>query len=223
MQCPMRRLIHIIIYSLILLSACDRGGQTPADRLQPGDLLFQAEAGTDFTDAIATATGRDSVSYTHVGIYVVADGRPCVVEAIPSRGVTLTPLDTFLVQSAAVQAMRLELADVAEASDLQRRAAQEAMKMLGRPYDGVFAAGDSAIYCSELVQIAYRRAARREIFPSTPMNFLAPDSTMPQYWIDHFREAGLPIPQGQPGTNPTALSASAALHPLSVDFSGNSD
>lgn len=216
----MNRITRLIL--LLLPAAWILTGAAPdtnAPSLRPGDLLFQVSVASDFTDAIAAATARDSLRYTHVAIFTVSDGNPCVVEALPGRGVTLTPLDTFLSESAAVRVMRLKLDCNDASARIAAKAAEEAEKMTGRPYDHVFAPGDSAIYCSELIQTAYRRASGRELFPSSPMNFLAPDSTMPAYWTEHFRRAGLPVPQGLPGTNPASLSASPLLCPVNIDFS----
>ena len=49
------------------------------------------------------------------------------------------------------------------------------------------------------------------LFEEKPMNFLAPDGTMPAYWQSLFDGMGLPVPQGTPGTNPQDLSASPLL------------
>lgn len=187
-------------------------------QLRDGDLLFQAEEATAFSDAILAATARDSLTFSHVGIFARINGAPSVIEAVPRHGVTVTPLDSFLASSTVVRAMRLA---VPGDSALATRAVKEALRLLGKPYDRRFAPGDSAVYCSELVQIACDRAARQlfgdaaePVFASAPMNFLASDGTMPQFWVDLFAAEGCPIPQGVPGTNPNAMAASPRLRTI---------
>lgn len=206
----MRRII--IILCLTIMSAITVTASDPIDMLREGDILFQASAPSEFSDAILSATARDTLNFTHTGIFALVDGRPSVIEAVPSKGVTVTPAEEFVRESTVILAMRL---DAPDDTALARTAAREALKLAGRPYDKRFAEGDSTVYCSELVQLAYRRAAgdinTEDIFPSVAMNFRAPDGSMPDYWIEHFKQEGCPIPQGTPGTNPNSIAASPRL------------
>ncbi|MCM1451179.1 MAG: hypothetical protein NC102_02890 [Clostridium sp.] len=181
----------------LALAACSR-----QDKLQPGDLLFQACESSDFVDAINGATSG-STRFSHVGIFCIEDGLPMVIEATPSRGVVATPLDSFLAEP--VVAMRLS-PGVADAD----KAIERARLMIGMPYDWEFDPANAKMYCSELVQAAYLDPFGRPVFESIPMNFMAAD-TMPRFWIDLFHGLGKPIPQGAPGTNPNSIAASPAL------------
>ena len=67
------------------------------------------------------------------------------------------------------------------------------------------------MYCSELVQNSYLDAAGNQVFSSQPMNFAAPDGTMPVYWKQLFAILGMDVPQGEPGTNPQSMSESKNL------------
>ena len=193
--------------ALWLLASC--GGGEPA--LRDGDLLFQTAGGSDFSTAIAAATAADSLAYDHVGIvHITAEG-PCVVEATPRRGVKLTPLDSFLSEGPAV-GMRFDVSDIAAAAPAR------AMRLLGRPYDWRFAPGDQAVYCSELVQIAYLDSAGRPVFPSAPMNFLDSAGRLPRFWRELYDSLGCAVPQGAPGTNPTAIARDSRLREVWRNF-----
>ena len=86
----------------------------------------------------------------------------------------------------------------------------------GLKYNFGFTPCDSALYCTELVRDSYLTPAGEYIFNEAPMNFLAPDGTMPVYWEQLFDILGIPIPQGVPGTNPKAMSEEACLKKVNV-------
>ena len=44
------------------------------------------------------------------------------------------------------------------------------------------------------------------------MNWRDKERNLPQYWQEHFKKLGMPVPEGVPGTNPTDLSRSPQLH-----------
>jgi hypothetical protein len=46
------------------------------------------------------------------------------------------------------------------------------------------------------------------------MNWRDDEGNLPEYWIKHFEELGLPVPEGVPGTNPTDMSRSPLLKML---------
>lgn len=177
--------------------------------LQDGDLLFQASQ-SQFSEAIVAATARNTINFSHVGIYALLGGKKSVIEASPREGVTVTPLENF-TEGCIVKAMRV---DIPGGDSIRVKAVGEALRLVGRPYDLRFAPGDSAVYCSELVQLAYNRASGQEVFRSAPMNFMAADGTLPQFWIEIFEKEGVPIPQGEPGTNPVAMFLSPELEPI---------
>ncbi len=78
--------------------ACAAASCTPArPKLQSGDLLFEAGAGSAMSEAIRSATGSArELSYTHVGIAVVNGGADSVLEATSEGGVRMTTLEEFL-------------------------------------------------------------------------------------------------------------------------------
>lgn len=202
-----KTLIAASVAALCALSSC-LAVRFP---LQGGDLLFHVAGGDDFSDAIAAATGTVSLSYDHVGIYISTDSGGYVVEAVPRHGVTMTPLREFLDRAPTV-AMRYVDEDVAAASPgLARR-------LIGHPYDWRFAPGADAVYCSELVQLAYLDRDSSAVFPSAPMNFLDADGQLPRFWVELYDSLGCEVPQGIPGTNPTAMARDPRLHTVWQSF-----
>ena len=95
-------------------------------------------------------------------------------------------------------------------------AVSRARSYCGRSYDYRFLPDNEDLYCSELVQKCYLDASGAPDFPSEPMNWLAPDGSLPAYWEELFRELGMPVPQGVPGTNPQKMSQSACLVSVTV-------
>ncbi|MDO4934528.1 MAG: YiiX/YebB-like N1pC/P60 family cysteine hydrolase, partial [Prevotella sp.] len=93
--------IKIIRRLLLLLPSClavavSAFGQsdTLSSALRDCDLLFQVNPGGN---AITDVTsGVDGLAIDHVAIFARLDGRPSVIEALPERGVCITPVDSFL-------------------------------------------------------------------------------------------------------------------------------
>lgn len=178
---------------------------------RPGDLLFQ-DGGTKRGAAITAVTvGWGGAAINHVAIYA---GRYAVVEAI-EPSVHLVPLEQFLRRS--LDDCGHPRVIVGRPVDALRWLAPGALAWalgrIGLPYDPAFSQGDEGTYCSKLVAAAFRQAnGGRPVFEESPMSFCDPATgkTHP-YWAAHFDAQGLPIPEGEPGYNPGALSLSPAI------------
>lgn len=210
-----REIRKILLYIGVaaVLAACT-GDDTA---LRNGDLLFQVGAESPMHEAIRDATSDGSgLPFTHAAIVEVSGGHIGVIEAAGEGGVRRSTLDEFLSRSAtvggrpAVVVRRLtpEAASPREIDDAVKRAAG----FIGQPYDYSFRPDNGRMYCSELVYESYRRADGSPIFTARPMNFRAPDGSMPAFWTRLFESLGEPIPEGVPGTNP----ADMAREPVSV-------
>lgn len=172
------------ILLVILCTAC----QTT---LRTGDLLFHV---SDRGNAITAVTPAMT---DHVAIYV---GNDTVVEAIPGRGVTLTPIDTLLLrESGHYRVGRVPAAD-------RSKSVANALGYLGLPYDSLFLPTAAAIYCSELVQLSYVDRHGHPLFSTIPMSFHDSTGLVTPYWQQFYQRHGLPVPEGEPGTNPGELS-----------------
>lgn len=202
----MRSLLYIGI--LFSMYAC----APTAPDLQPGDLLFQVGIRSSMSGAITATTGHDNtLSFTHVGIFIPGKGADSVLEATSEGGVRLTSLPEFLdradriARKPAVVAMRLRDTSGVSAS-LSR-----ARRLLGLPYDYSFRPDNGKFYCSELIWESYRDTAGKRLFTARPMNFRAADGTMPDFWVELFEKLGEPIPEGVPGTNPNDMAREEIL------------
>lgn len=203
----------LTLFALWLLAACaDRG-------LQDGDLIFQANDSSGFTDAIENVTEG---AWSHVGIVRKYRGGTYVLEATTREGVVRTRLEDFLDGSAhdsagrpLVQVRRL---DDPDAASIGRRAVRKAESYLGRPYDFAFASGMDAVYCSELVWTCFRREDGSPVFSAIPMTFKGPDGETDPYWVAYYDRLGTPIPEGEPGTNPNDLAKEPLLREVLITF-----
>ena len=182
-----------------------KGSLRDYDKLAEGDLLFcVAENGNNITDV---TQGIDGQKIDHVAIAHRQKGRWYALEAV-HRGVSLTPMDSFLVRRSFV--IHAQLRDTVGVGASVRRA----MDFLGRPYDFNFMPDDSAFYCSELVQKCYRDRKGRLIFQPIPMSFHDKTGKVTAYWKDYYARQGLRVPEGEPGSNPGDLSRNKAVRIL---------
>ena len=166
--------------------------------LQTGDLLFLNDNKSAMEKAITASTGE----YTHVAL-VERDSADdvWVIEASPKHGVQRIPYSQFERNNFGTIGIYRLTVPFDTAAVIAR-----AMSMVGKPYDNAFLPDNDAYYCSELIQVAFGG-----LFPSQPMNWRDADGNLPEYWIKHFEELGMPVPEGVPGTNPTDMSRSPLL------------
>lgn len=182
--------------------------------LRPGDLLFQ-DGGTERGEAVSAVTlGWGDAAIDHVAIYA---GRHMVVEAI-EPAVHICPLGLVLRRSLDVRGRPRVLVGrpAAALRRLLPKVLAWAVGRIGMPYDTAFGQGDDATYCSKLVVAAFRNAnGGRPVFEEPPMSFSDPDTgRVHPYWVAHFETLGLPVPEGEGGSNPGALSRSPQIEIL---------
>ncbi len=186
------------LWALLWVAACVL--PLSAQHLQEGDLLF---ACTDTANAITAVTsGVEGLAIDHVGIVHRiggTDGPLFVIEAVKPV-VRLTPIDDFLNAGAMVVVGRVNV-DVDMPQSVRR-----CLAMVGRPYDDLYQPGDSAVYCSELVQMNYVGCDGQLIFDTVPMSFHDETGRVTDYWTEFYRQRGMQVPEGAPGTNPGELS-----------------
>ena len=208
----------IMLIALLCIAGC---GQK--NRLKNGDLVFVglplgyiAETGS-VDEAIASATGQEGVlNLIHVAIAEVQADSVWIIDATIAHGVDRHPLDTFLRDFTLPDGSYPEFI-VKRVKGVDADAAVERAKTFcGRGYDVSFLPDNEELYCSELVQRSYLDAAGEPVFDSEPMNFCAPDGSMPPYWTWLFGRLGMEIPQGLPGTNPQRMSAAPCLSDISA-------
>lgn len=124
--------------------------------LQRGDVIFQNSL-SEQSLAISLATGSP---YTHVGIVDFdAAGQPVVLEAV--RTTRETPLDDWLTYGADGDVAIYRFTDLTK--DQAKAVTTAARSHFGKPYDPYFHASEDALYCSELVFIAFRDGINVEL------------------------------------------------------------
>lgn len=180
---------------VILLFGCSQSGVSVSD-LRDGDLLFVVNgAGNNIT---SVTDGVDGLGIDHVAIY--SEGK--VIEAIPVKGVVEWPLDSFLVRLAVNDAVLVGRVRGLDA----RGSVENAVRFVGLPYDDIFMPGDSAIYCSELVQKSYLSKSGDAVFGTIPMSFHDSTGRVTDFWMKFYAARGMSVPEGEPGTNPGQIS-----------------
>ena len=192
----MKRMIFTLQMMLFCLTI---GAQKAIDddrRLREGDLLFVVNAaGNAITDV---TEGIDALPIDHVGIYHRHGKEGMVLEATYD-GVVDTPFSRFLKPGTTILVGRVNKVDAP-------KTLANAHRFLGAPYDFIYLAGNDAIYCSELVQESYVLRGGKAVFSPIPMSFHDSSGHITPYWEDFYSRRGLAVPEGQPGSNPGALS-----------------
>jgi hypothetical protein len=138
--------IATILILILLVTGQLSASPTPHD----GDLIFQTSQSRQ-SAAILAATGSN---YTHMGIVHLRDGEPYVIEAY--RSVEETPLDDWIARGEGDRYSLYRVEDLTPEQATQ--AIEAALSYLGLPYDPFFRDGGEAIYCSELVRLAFEAA-----------------------------------------------------------------
>ncbi|WP_373891846.1 YiiX/YebB-like N1pC/P60 family cysteine hydrolase [Weissella confusa] len=167
--------------------------------LQTGDLLFVGSTTEQFSQMIAQSTQPDTetFNYTHVGIVEIAADGVFVLHASPELGSVRQPLNDFIdQQTGSIDVYRLKASP-----DLMPVIAK-ANTLLGQPYNWSFIASEPGFYCSEFIETAF--SAIKNPFKKIAMTFGPDDSILPE-WQTYYAKLGLPVPNGEPGTNPNAL------------------
>lgn len=214
----LHREVRIGVLGVAMLSACTFVSKPVSTRqiLQTGDLLFCLETQDDgLGGAIAAVTeGVGQQQISHVAI-AVNDRQ--VVEATPRWGVRIITVSQFLAE-AHHAADGSPLVVVGRLKDTTGVVASvdRALQYVGLPYDTLYLPDESAIYCSELVQLSYRRQDNTPVFEQQPMSFSDSSGQILPYWIDLYAAHGMQVPEGLPGTNPGALSRDTSIYIINL-------
>ncbi len=202
------RFVFLIIFAVTTTLGCRA---QDAFRLRTGDLLFQVNGHSSYTEAIRrVTTGIDQVEFTHVGAVSVEQGKTYVLEAVP-YGVIKSPIEKFFRNSLIVDGKPVVAVGRLKARLRKNipQAIERIQALLGKRYDFVFDPDDDDYYCSELIYATYLRADGSPIFQCAPMTFRdKATGEISPLWIEHFKRYGSEIPEGVPGTNPGDMSRS---------------
>ena len=158
----------VLVAALVVTAACRLGPPAVAWGAydpQEGDLAFQSLPHNPLIDAIEGCSGSP---FSHCGIVARSDGGWVVLEAIGP--VKETPLFRWIAQGRGGEVAVYRLKEERERIPAM---IAEARKMAGRPYDIHYSLGDGAIYCSELIWKAWKRAGGTPLGQLVPLGKLA--------------------------------------------------
>ena len=211
-------LLFLIIVSVLV--SCSNNDITSKNfKLKQGDLLFQDLDCGPLCDAIEKVTkGYKNANFSHVGLVAKTNENGlCVIEAI-SKGVSLTPIDTFLNRS--FDSNKKPKVVVGRLKPKYEKtiniAIEKAMKLKGKPYDDIFIINDSTYYCSELIYEIFSYN-NEPIFKLNPMTYKNPETNKTFIvWQKYYNKLKVEIPEGKPGINPGSISRSNAINIVHV-------
>jgi hypothetical protein len=180
--------------------------------LLPGDILFQDGSDNDFSNAIKEVTNSiEGYNFSHCGIYYVDSNRKAFVIEAFNDGVVLTDISEFMNRyltkdnKPKIAVGRL----VDSLKTFIPSAILSALKYLGKKYDSEFDLTNDEIYCSELIYFAYKDLSDKNIFKTNQMTFIDINTNqIHPHWQKHFDLLGIPVPEGEEGINPGAISKS---------------
>jgi hypothetical protein len=165
-------------------------------------------------EAITSATGREGeINYIHVAILERDEQDSLwVIDATINHGVDRHPFRVYLTDFT-LNDGSYPVMDVMRLKDNTNVTTyvDNAKTFVGRGYDMYFSSDNTEQYCSELVRNSYVTSTGEYLFSEYPMNFMSSDGTFPPYWVELFGLLGEPIPQGEMGTNPNAMSQEDCL------------
>ena len=131
----MMKAIVLLLCSLFALAGFSQSLAISLNDLREGDLLFCVkDKGNQITDV---TQGVGGMKIDHVAILHRTEGGTYALEAI-HKGVSLTPIDSFMARRDMVLAARLK--DTVGVA----RSVVRALRFLGKPYDFNFMPSDSA-------------------------------------------------------------------------------
>ncbi len=192
-----------ILMSIILLLLGN--GQAGVAQLRDGDIIFQTSR-SDQSLAIQKATHS---RFSHMGIILYRDGKPCVYEA--ARTVRYTPLRKWIGRGEGGHFVvkRLKNADQVLTKEGVVKLTRSAIEYQGKRYDASFEWTDDRIYCSELVWKIYDRAFGIPIGSLQKLKeFDLSDSAVKDLLRARYGDS---VPRDETVISPEAIYASEAL------------
>lgn len=167
-----------------------------------GDIVFHTSTSAQSV-AVQSATHS---RYSHMGIVLIKEGRPVVLEAV--QPVKYTDLKTWLNRGKGQQYVIKRLTSPIKPAAVSKLD-QEAKRYLGKPYDLTFEWSDDRIYCSELVWKLYKSALGIELAPLAKLGSF--DLTAPAVKAKLKERYGNRIPLNEPVIAPSAIFESTLL------------
>lgn len=155
----MRKLIFFLFAFVLAISLLSFDSQEKNKLFRQGDIIFQTSLSAQ-SQAIQLATKSN---YSHCGIIFKEAENIFVYEAV--QPVKKTLLKDWIKRGKNQQYVvkRLKKTNLLESESSIATLKKEVTKFLGKKYDIYFNWSDDAIYCSELIWKAYKRALNVEL------------------------------------------------------------
>jgi hypothetical protein len=184
-----------------------------------GDLLF-TQIGSSDNAIFAVSEGYKGARVNHVGTVVNNQFGRFVLEAFPPE-VRLTNIKVYINRSKdengnpRYMAGRLKK----EYSHLIPDAISYGLRQRDIPYNKLYLAGEPALYCSQLVVDMFKHANKGvPFFKESPMSFSdMRTGEIHKYWVRYYSYFGMPVPEGEPGSNPGDISRDNKLEIYRVE------
>jgi len=181
-----------------------------------GDLIFQEDCrgNTDNTIKEVTTSIGD-FQFTHVGMVYIDDKDSIYVIEATRPKVAVTSIDEYLYpkdkQGCYPKSVVGRLKE--EYRHCIPPAIEEGLALVGKDYDDGFILGNDKYYCSELIyDILLIANVNKPVFPLNVMTFKSPETgEITEGWKEYFKKYDLPIPEGEEGINPGAMSRSDVI------------
>ncbi len=184
--------------------------------LRDGDLIFQEECSVKTDNTIkAVTSGIGDYKFTHVGIvYIDAKGSVYVIEATHPK-VKVTPLQDYLYPKDLDACFPVSVVGrlKPEYRHCIPQAIEEGLLLVGKDYDYGYVLNNDKYYCSELIYYILLKANEgKPVFSLNVMTFKSPDTgKITKGWEEYFGRLNLPVPEGELGINPGAMSRSDVI------------
>jgi len=206
---PLKILI-VLVFSISQTLAYSQTAKFCNITFQNGDLLFVGAKSGDLSGAINRVTQREENSaFDHVALVEVSHDRIYLIHATGEKGTLRESIRDYIHRSLLEEPTWFIFRLKDDYQPCIPDAIDEAKKWLGKPYNWSYVLNDSSIYCSDLIERAFRKCS---LFDLEPMTFKDPETNeFDTYWIRFYDKLGIPVPEGQPGCNPNGLAASDKL------------
>jgi hypothetical protein len=172
--------------------------------------VFRGALGSNLSKAINDVTQTTkSTNYTHMGICDVVDGKVTVYHSDLYKGVVKESLELFM-SSEDTARYNVDLYRIKNIESNQiENALSIAKSLIGEPYNTTYILEDKGYYCSEYIYELYKTDS---IFKLEPMTFkFSETNTFHRGWIEHYKNLGIAIPEGELGCNPNGMANSNTL------------
>ena len=179
--------------------------------IRTGDLLFIGAQSENLSGAINRVTQRrDDISFDHVGIIELSNGKPYLIHASSKKGSVREPLDSIVTEKSEYRQLFTIYRPDALYQDSIPKAIQKAHALLGKPYNWSYKLNDNSYYCSDFVERAFRHMG---FFTLEPMTFKNPKTgEFDPFWEAFYADLGMQIPEGELGCNPNGMASNSAIH-----------